>query len=69
MSFDYHISILKSPLPFKAGLNISGTLDDMKFRIGKAKYKDDFMPSRRSKIDTTKINLQNNIRDMLQQAL
>lgn len=34
MNFNYHISILKSPLPFKAGVNISGNLDKMKFRIG-----------------------------------
>ena len=29
MNFNYHISILKSPLPFKAGVNISGNLDKM----------------------------------------
>ena len=45
MNFNYHISILKSPLPFKAGVNISGNLDKMKFRIGKAKYKDAVTPA------------------------
>lgn len=44
MNFKYHISILKSPLPFKAGVNISGNLDKMKIRVGKAKYKDDVTP-------------------------
>ena len=34
MNFKYHISILKSPLPFKAGVNISGNLDKMKIRVG-----------------------------------
>lgn len=57
MSFDYHISILKSPLPFKAGLNISGTLDKMKFGIGKAKYKNLVAPAEIRKVDTLRLNL------------
>ena len=57
MNFDYHISILKSPLPFKAGVNISGTLDDMKIRIGKAKYKDAVTPVEIRKVDSTRINM------------
>ncbi len=65
MTFKYHISILKSPLPFKAGLDVSGNLDKMKFRITKAKYKDIFMPSKRAKVDSTQLNLKLRIRDML----
>lgn len=57
MNLDYHISILKSPLPFKAGVNITGTLDDMKIRIGKAKYKDAVTPVAIRKVDSTRINL------------
>lgn len=65
MTFKYHVSILKSPLPFKAGLDISGSLDKMKYRITKAKYKDLFVPSRRAKVDSTKLNLKTQIRKML----
>lgn len=65
MTFKYHISILKSPLPFRAGLNVSGNLDKLKFRITKAKYKDLFMPSKRAKVDSTQLNLKRRIRDML----
>ena len=61
MNFDYHISILKSPIPFKLGLNISGNLDDMKFRLGKAKYKDDVTPVAIRKVDSTRINVGRNI--------
>ena len=61
MNFDYHISILKSPVPFKLGLNISGNLDDMKFRLGKAKYKDDVTPVAIRKVDSTRINMGRNI--------
>ena len=61
MNFDYHISILKSPVPFKLGLNISGNLDDMKFRLGKAKYKDAVTPVAIRKVDSTRVNMGRNI--------
>lgn len=57
MNFDYHISILKSPLPFKAGVNIRGNLDKMKFGIGKAKYKDAVSPVNIRRIDSTRLHM------------
>lgn len=68
MSFKYHVSLLKSPLPFRAGVDISGTLDKMKFRITKAKYKDMFIPSRKAKVDSTQLNLRQRIRTMLREG-
>lgn len=65
MTFKYHISILKSPLPFRAGVDISGNLDKMKYKITKAKYKDLFIPSRRAKVDSTQLNLKSRIRELL----
>ena len=65
MTFKYHISILKSPLPFRAGVDISGNLDKMKFKITKAKYKDLFIPSRRAKVDSTQLSLKSRIRELL----
>lgn len=65
MTFKYHISILKSPLPFRAGVDISGSLEKMKYRITKAKYKDLFIPSRKAKVDSTQLNLKMRIREML----
>lgn len=61
MNFNYHISILKSPLPFKAGVNISGNLDKMRFRIGKAKYKDAVTPAAVHRVDSTRMNMGNEI--------
>lgn len=61
MNFNYHISILKSPLPFKAGVNISGNLDKMKFRIGKVKYKDAVTPAAVHRVDSTRMNMGNEI--------
>lgn len=57
MNFDYHISVLKSPIPIKFGLNIRGNLDDMKFGIGKAKYKNAVTPVEIHKVDSTIVNM------------
>ena len=57
MNFDYHISVLKSPIPIKFGLNIRGNLDDMKFGIGKAKYKNAVTPVEIHKVDSTIANM------------
>lgn len=65
MTFNYHISVLKSPLPFKAGVDLSGSLEKMKFHITKAKYKDLFIPSRKAKVDSTQLDLRQRMREML----
>ncbi len=39
VDYNYQISILKSPLPFKAGVDVFGNLDDFDFKVTKAKLK------------------------------
>lgn len=56
MNFDYHISVLKSPVPVKLGVNVTGNLDKMKIRLGKAKYKDAVTPVAIREVDSTRIN-------------
>lgn len=68
LSFDYHISVLKSPVPFKLGLNISGNPDKMKIRLGKAKYKHLFI-AKGKKIDNTVINLRKEMDNKLRQSI
>jgi hypothetical protein len=58
MSYKHHISVLRSPIIIRLGLNMSGPdYDHMKFRIGKAKYKINKLPSFASVIDQTKNEL------------
>ena len=61
LNYKYHISVLKSPLPFKFGLNISGNADKMKIRLGGAKYKPNQSGERIAIVDTTRINLMREI--------
>ncbi|MEG2527265.1 MAG: hypothetical protein RSA94_00510 [Mucinivorans sp.] len=64
MSFDYHISVLKSIIPFRLGVDIYGNTDKWKFRITKARYKDENVPSYTALIDTTRIDLRRAITDI-----
>ncbi len=57
MNLNYHVSVLKSPIPFKFGINIKGTPDKMKIRLGGAKFKERMAVERQAIADTTRINL------------
>lgn len=57
MNLNYHISVLKSPLPFKFGINIKGTPDNMKIRTGGAKFKENMVGERQEIAANTRINI------------
>ncbi|MGI9531570.1 hypothetical protein [Lutimonas sp.] len=63
LTYDYHVSILKSPMPFKAGIDLKGTEEDMDFKVTKAKYKHLFSTKKRSrkKADSTVIIRKNRV--------
>lgn len=63
LTYDYHVSILKSPMPFKAGIDLKGTDEDMDFKITKAKYKHLFSTKERQqkKADSTLIRRKNSV--------
>ena len=70
MSFKYHASLLKSPFLIRLGIDLYGnSFDDMKFKIGKAKYKSTNVPVFSAVIDTTKINLVNSIRGIFEKGV
>lgn len=64
MSFKYHISVLKSPIPFRMGVNVFGNLDDFNFSIGKALYKSASIPTYMALVDTVRINLREQIAEI-----
>ena len=65
MSFDYHISLLESPLPMRLGVNISGTMDDLKIRPAACKYPENYRPVSRRIVDAQKLELRKLIRETL----
>lgn len=61
LNLDYHIAVLKSPIPFKFGVNIKGTPEHLKIRLGKARFNENEVASSRQLTDTARINLINEI--------
>lgn len=57
MNMNYHVSVLKSPIPFKFGINIKGTPEKMKVRLGGAKFKENMVGERQMIADNTRVNL------------
>lgn len=70
MSFKYHASIIKSPFLIRLGIDIYGPdFDNMKFRIGRPKYKNPDVPVFSKVIDDTKINLVSSIEEVFKKGV
>lgn len=63
--FNYHASIIRSPLPFKIGVDIYGaSFDKWKYRITKPRFKNENIPVFTSSIDEMQINLITSIKEI-----
>ncbi len=70
MSYRYHASILRSPMVFKVGVDIYGPdFDNMKFKIGKPKYRNTEVPVFTAVIDETRMNLAESIRNIFEKGV
>ena len=69
MNMNYHISVLKSPVPFKFGINIKGTPEKMKIRLGGAKVKENMVGQRQHIADNTRINIVRQINDVFRRGV
>lgn len=70
MSYRHHVSVLRSPLLIRLGLNLSGPdYDHIKFRLGKALYRAKKMPSFTAVIDQTKNDLRYSIYNIFETGI
>lgn len=70
MSFKYHVSVLKSPFLIRLGIDLYGPdFDHLKFKIGKAKYKNTKVPVFSAVIDDTRINLLSSIKGIFEKGV
>lgn len=65
MSFDYHISLVNSPVPIKLGVDVKGTLDDLKIRPAACKYAEFYRPVSRRTVESKQMELRRMIRESL----
>lgn len=68
MNFKYHIAVLKSPIPFKFGINISGNPDKYKIRLGGAKLNEKTHMDV-ALVDTTRVNLVRSIENVFRRGV
>ncbi|WP_420578434.1 hypothetical protein [Ekhidna sp.] len=68
LTYDYHISVLKSPLPFKTGIDITGKAEEYDYKITKAKYKYIFSDKEKDKekVDAEMLKRKNDILKSIQ---
>jgi len=69
MNMNYHISVLKSPIPFKFGINVKGTPEKMKIRLGGAKFKEHMVGERQVIADNTRVNIVQQIDNAFRRGL
>lgn len=69
MNFDYHISILKSPLPFKFGITISGNPKKHKVRFGGAKFNETTAIESVNVVSNARINLIDQIENVFRRGV
>lgn len=68
MNMDYHVSILKSPIPFRFGVNIKGNADKLKIRPGRARFKEKMVGQSTQLADTLRFNLAKEIKNALKRG-
>lgn len=68
MNLDYHVSILRSPIPFKFGVNVKGNVDKMKIRLGRARFKENMAAETSALADTVRLNLAREISNVVKRG-
>ena len=63
MTFDYDINVLS---PIYLGVNVSGTMDDLKIKLAKCKFAQDFKPHWYQKADTQSQELRERIKKSME---
>ncbi len=61
-TFHYHISMLRSPVPFRFGLDVRGTPEDYDIDLGRMRFTDERIPVLSYRIDSIRVNLRESIR-------
>ncbi|MDE7346633.1 MAG: AsmA-like C-terminal region-containing protein [Muribaculaceae bacterium] len=69
MDFDYHLAVLKSPIPFKFGITVSGNPKKYKVRFGGAKFKEDSVIESVDVVNNARINLLDQIQGVFRRGV
>ncbi|MCC5930731.1 MAG: DUF748 domain-containing protein [Cyclobacteriaceae bacterium] len=65
LTFDYHVSVVESPLPFRLGVDIRGDIDNLSYSLARARYAEFYRPTRRGVVENRQLELRRMIREAL----
>ena len=65
MSFNYHISLVDSPLPVRLGIDVTGNLDKLNYRLASPRYAELYRPASRRVVESRQLELRRMIREAL----
>ncbi len=68
-SFDYHITVVDSPVPARFGIDIKGNMEDLKFRPASTRYPEFYRPASRGAVKTSQLDLRKMIRESLTERI
>ncbi len=68
-NFKYHVSALRSPIPFRFGVNLRGSFEDWKWKLAKAKYKNAAVPVFDDQVDELRFSLINSIHNIFDRGV
>ena len=63
---NYHVELLKCPLPVRLAVDVKGTLDDPKIALGSVKYAELYKPEKQNATQARTLALKNMIRQALE---
>ena len=69
LNFNYHIAVLKSPIPFKFGITIKGNPEHYKVRFGGAKFNEKSVVEHVAVVDTARVNLVRQIQNVFRRGV
>ena len=65
-SCNYHLELLKSPLPLRLAVDVTGSLPKPHVTLGKVKYKDLFKPEKANVMQKRTIEIKKMVREALE---
>lgn len=69
MDFDYHLSVLKSPIPFKFGVTIKGNPKKYKVKFGGARFNENTVVESTNMVNSARINLIDQIESVFKRGV
>ncbi len=69
MSFDYHISLVESPLPLRLGIDVNGNLKQLQYRLTRPRYAEFYRPVSRRAVESHQLEIRQMIRETLTRSL